>query len=98
MIRTNAHSSIVANVPDVYLLIIAIMLSGIYFPIKALTSERPILYLINVNILRSISIIAIKNTKDENLLKNITTNNIKIIKITKSIYIFTPLSLCIILT
>ena len=62
---------------------------GIYFPIKAETSGRPILFLINVKILSKISKIATKKTKEEKRLKNITTTIIKIIKTTKSIYITT---------
>lgn len=91
IINTKAHSKIVATKPDEYLLIMAIILSGIYLPIMALTSPKPILYFINVRILKKISIIAIKKTNDENLLKNITTTNIKTIKTIKSIYIITPL-------
>lgn len=92
IIITNAHFKIILNVLSVYLSIIPNILVGIYLPIKALTSGRPILFLINVNILSKISTMAIKNTKDENLLKNITTMTIKIINTTKSIYITTPLS------
>lgn len=87
IISTNAQSRIVAMIPDEYLWIIAIILSGIYLPIKADTSGRPILYLINVRILKEISIIAIAKTNDENLLKNITTSRISSINIIKSIYI-----------
>ena len=78
------------TVPDEYLLIISNILSGTYLPIKADTSGKPILFFIKVKILSNISIIAIKKTKDENLLKNITTTKIKIIKTIKSIYIFIP--------
>lgn len=92
------HSNMVATIPDEYLLIIAIIFSGMYLLISTLTSFRPMLYLTNVNILRKISTIAIKKTNDENLLKNITTTNIKIIKIIKSIYIQHLYSSYIILT
>lgn len=67
------------------------MLSGKYLPIKALTSGKPILSFINAKILRNISIIAIKKTKEENLLKNITTTNINTINTIRSIYITPPL-------
>lgn len=70
---------IIPNIPD-----------GTYFPIKAETSGRPILFFIKVKILSKISKIAIKKTKDENLLKNITTKTNKIINTTKSIYTNTP--------
>ena len=63
------------------------MFSGKYLPIIRDTSGRPILFFINVTIRKNISIIAIKNTNDENLLKNITTTTINKIKIIKSIYI-----------
>ena len=61
------------GIDAVYFSIMLIMLSGRYLPIIAETSLRPILYLIKVNICKNISIIAMKNTKDENLLKNIIT-------------------------
>ena len=89
IITTKAHLSIILTVPDEYLLIIPNILSGTYLPIKADTSGKPILFLINVSILSKISIIAIKKTNDENLLKNITTTKINIIKTIKSIYITT---------
>lgn len=89
IIITNAHLSIPFNIGivDVYLSIIAIILSGIYLLIKAATSGRPMLFFTNVSILKKISTIAIKNTNDENLLKNITTIKIKTTKTIKSIYI-----------
>ena len=90
IIITNAHLSIKLTVPDEYLLIISNILSGTYLPIKADTSGRPILFFIKVKILSNISIIAMKKTNDENLLKNITTTKIKMIKTIKSIYIFIP--------
>lgn len=88
---TNAHSRMVSNKPDVYLSMIAIILSGMYLPIKAATSGSPILYFTNVKILKNMSTIAMKKTNDEKRLKNITTTNIKTIKTIKSIYIKTPL-------
>ena len=89
IIITNVHLSIPFNIGivDVYLSIIAIILSGIYLLIKAATSGRPMLFFTNVSILKKISTIAIKNTNDENLLKNITTIKIKTTKTIKSIYI-----------
>ena len=95
---TKAHFKIVFGKLLVYLSIIPKILVGIYLPIKALTSGNPILFLINVKILKVKSTIAIKNTKDENLLKNITTTNINTIKITASIYTLpTPIFYTIIL-
>lgn len=89
IIITKAHLSMPFNIGivDVYLSIIAIILSGIYLLIKAATSGRPILFFTNVSILKKISTIAMKNTNDENLLKNITTIKIKTTKTIKSIYI-----------
>ena len=89
IIITKAHLSMPFNIGivDVYLSIIAIILSGIYLLIKAATSGRPMLFFINVSILKKISTIAMKNTNDENLLKNITTIKIKTTKTIKSIYI-----------
>ena len=89
MINTKHHLRIEHNsgIEYVYLSMIAITLSGKYFPITAATSLSPILFLIKVNILKKISTIATKNTKDENLLKNIITTIIPIIKMIKSIYI-----------
>ena len=77
----------------VYESIIANKLSGKYLPRMALTSFNGILYLTKVRSLRNISTIAMKKTKDENLLKNITTRIIKTIKIIKSIYIQSPILL-----
>lgn len=89
IIITKAHLSMLFNIGivDVYLSIIAIILSGIYLLIKAATSGRPMLFFTNVSILKKISTIAIKNTNDENLLKNIITIKIKTTKTIKSIYI-----------
>ena len=98
IITTNAQSSIVVTRPFEYLWIIEIKLSGIYYPLIALTSFNPMLFLMNVRILKKISTIATKNTKDENLLKNIITSSINTIKTIKSIYIETPLFFLFILT
>lgn len=91
--KTKHHFRIIfkIGIVPVYLLIIWKIFSGKYFPIMAATSGRPILFFINVRILKKISIIAMKKTKDENLLKNIITTTIKTIKTIKSIYIFLPL-------
>lgn len=75
-------------VPEQYLLIIENILSGKYLFKTILTSGKPMLFLIKLTIRKNISIIAIKNTNDENLLKNITTININTIKTIKSIYIY----------
>lgn len=69
------YFSIIPNTPD-----------GMYFPIKAETSGRLILFFTKVKILSRISNMAIKKIKEENLLKNITTKINKIINTTKSIY------------
>ena len=92
MIPTKHHFRIVHNngMEYVYFSIKAMTLSGRYFPIKAATSLRPILFLMNAKILKNISIIAIKNTKDENLLKNMITIMTAIINTIKSIYILLP--------
>ena len=55
------------------------------------TSFKLIFFLINVSILKNISTIAIKNTNDENLLKNMITRINPTTKTIKSIYITTPL-------
>lgn len=86
---TNDHFNIIHNVGivDVYLSIISNIFSGKYFPIRVSISLTPILYLIYVSILSDISTIAMKKTKDENLLKNIITKIIATINIIRSIYI-----------
>ncbi len=89
MMITKHHFKIIHNngIEYVYFSMIAITLSGRYLPITAATSFRPILFLIKANILKKISTIATKNTKDENLLKNITTTIMATINTIKSIYI-----------
>ena len=91
IIPTYIQFKIIVKIPSVYLEIIPSIPEGTYFPITADKSGSPILFLINVNILSNISNIATKNTNDENLLKNITTNINKTINTIKSIYIKTPL-------
>ena len=89
MIPTKHHFKMLFNkgMFPVYLLMISNIFSGRYFPITWATSSKPILFLIKVKILKKISTIATKNTKDENLLKNITTTISRIINTNKSIYI-----------
>ena len=78
---TNVHFKIVFNngISKVYLLIISKIVSGKYFPIMVDTSFNPILYFMNVKILKKISMIARRKTNDEKRLKNMITtiiNNI----------------------
>ena len=88
---TKAHFKIELIKPIVYLSIIPKILSGTYFPMTALTSGKPILFLIKVKIRNVISTIAMKNIKDENRLKNMTTIKINTINTTKSMYVNPPL-------
>ena len=87
IITTNDHFNTVFGKPDVYLSMIPKTLSGKYLSIIALTSESPILSFIKVNILKKISTIATKKTKDENLLKNMTISISSTANTIKSIYI-----------
>ena len=89
MMATNTHFKKTQSIgiDPVYFSMIAITLSGKYLPITTATSFNPILFLIKANIRKNISTIAIKNTKDENLLKNINTSIIPMINVIKSIYI-----------
>lgn len=92
MIPTKHHFRMMHNngMEYVYFSIIAMTLDGKYLAISAATSLRPMLSLTKDKILKKISTIATKNTKDENLLKNIITITTAIINTIKSIYILIP--------
>lgn len=64
---------------------------GKYLSMTAATSCKGIFSLMKARIRKKISKIAIKNTKEENLLKNITTIIHKTTNTIKSIYIHPPL-------